>query len=77
MISHKPWLQTAAPAIAEDKQGRELLEGGLAWKHLRIKGLHIIIGTIYFDHTTGLTGVNLNKMRNVRHLSNNGRIPIF
>ena len=73
MIFHKPWLQSATPAIAEGPQGRELPEDDLAWKHFRIKGLHIVIGTIYFDHSTGLAGANLSKFNKAVHLTDNGK----
>lgn len=73
MISHKQWLQTATPATAEGPQGRELPGDDLAWKHFRIKGLHIIIGTIYFDHTLGFTGRNLHKFNKTIHRTDNGK----
>ena len=77
MIYHKPWLQTATPAIAEGPQGRILPEGDLAWKHLRIRGLHIILATIYFDHSTGLAGNNLDKFRRAALLTQEGKRMII
>jgi hypothetical protein len=61
MSFHKPWLQTATPAVAEGPSGWELPADDLAWKHYRIKGLHLIIGTIYFEHSTGLAGVHRQR----------------
>ena len=73
MVLHKPWLQTATPAVAEGPLGRDLPEDDLAWKHFRIKGLHIVIGAIYFDHTIKLAGPNLHKFKRAVHLTDNGR----
>ena len=73
MVLHKPWLQTATPAIAEGPQGWVLPEDDLAWKHVRVKGLHITFGTIYFEHSKGLTGRNLHKFTRAAHLTDNGR----
>jgi hypothetical protein len=73
MVLHKPWLQTATPAVAEGPLGRDLPEDDLAWKHFRIKGLHIVIGAIYFDHTIKLAGPNLHKSKRAVHLTDNGR----
>ena len=73
MIFHRPWLQSATPAPADGTQDRILFENDLAWKHFRIKGLHIIIGTIYFDHTIGFTGPNLQKFNMAVYLTDNGK----
>ena len=61
MLFHKPWLQTATPAIADDPLGRTLPEDDLAWKHIRISGFRLVLATIYFQHSTGLADVNLDK----------------
>ena len=73
MVFHKPWLQAATPALAEGPQGRELPADDLAWKHFRIQGLHIVIGTIYFEHTTKLAGPNLDRFNSAIHLTDNCR----
>ena len=73
MIFHKPWLQAATPAIAEGAQGRELPEGDLAWKHFRIKGLHLVFATLYLDHSIGITGVNVEKLGRAAELTDGGR----
>ena len=73
MYFHRPWLQSATPATAEGPQGRTLPENDLTWKHFRIKGLHVIIGTIYFDHTIGFTGPNHHKFNMAVHLTDNGK----
>ena len=73
MIFHKPWLQAAAPSIAEGLQGTELLEGDLAWKHFRIKGLRLVFGTLYLDHSIGITGNNVDKLRRASELSDGGK----
>ena len=73
MIFHKPWLQAATPAIAEGIQGRELPAGDLAWKHFRIKGLHLVFATLYLDHTIGITGVNVEKLGRVAELTVRGK----
>ena len=73
MIFHRPWLQSATPAIAEGPQGWELPEDDLAWKHFRIKGLHIVLATIYFDHSVGLAGPNLHKFDRAVHLTDKGK----
>ena len=77
MVYHKTWLQTATPAIAEGAQGRTLPEGDLAWKHLSIKGQHMVLATIYFDHSTGLAGNNLDKFRRAASLTDEGRRMII
>ena len=73
MIFHKNWLQSAAPAIAEDPIGAELLEGDLAWKHVRIRGVHLVIATLQLDHGIGLTGINLDKLSRVAQVMHGGR----
>ena len=73
MIFHRPWLSAATPAIAEGPQGRTLPEGELAWKHFRIKGLHLVFATLYLDHTIGLNGVNLDKLKRAAELNDGGR----
>ena len=73
MIFHKPWLQSATPAVAEGSQGRELPASDLAWKHFRIKGLHLVIATVYLDHSIGNSGVNLDKLMRASTLTDDGK----
>lgn len=74
MVFHKPWLQTATPAIAEGHLGRTLPEDDLAWKHVRISGLHLVLATMNFQHSTGLTDVNLDKFRKATSLVTKRRL---
>lgn len=72
MLLHKPWLQSAIPAAAEGAKGQRLPEGDVAWKHFRIKGLHLIVASAYFEDGVGLQGSNLKKIHRLEELRGGG-----
>ena len=59
ILCHKPFLTSACPAVAEGKDGSQMPEGKLVWKHFRMEGMHIVICFAYFTHSIGLQGPNL------------------
>ena len=62
-LCHKPWLQTAIPSEAYGDVGQHLPEGDLAYKYIRVKGLHLVICFAYFDADAGLGKANLEKFQ--------------
>ena len=72
-LMHKPWLQSAVPIEAEGDAGQQLLEGDIAWKHVRLHGIHIVLAFVYMDHSIGMTGENLCKMHKLNELTDGGR----
>ena len=77
LLMHKPWLQTAIPAEAEGPGGKWLPENDIAWKHVRIKGLSIVIAFAYFDVGTGLKGSNMVKVHRLQALRDGGRAHLI
>ena len=70
---HKPWLQSAIPVEARGDSGQMMPEGDVIWKHFRLQGIHFVLAFAYLDHTIGMTGPNLVKMRKIHELTDGGR----
>ena len=73
LLMHKPWLQSAIPVEATGCSGQVFPEGDLVWKHFRLQGIHFVLAFIYMEHTIGMTGPNLCKMRKLHELTDGGR----
>ena len=43
------------------------------WKHFRLQGIHFVLAFVHFDHSIGLTGINLGKLRRMHELTDGGR----
>ena len=49
----------------------------LIYKHYRIRDKTIIVAFCYFDHSTGLNGVNLDKLKNINRLRDRGHCEVL
>ena len=63
MLLHKPWIKIASPSEATGNRAQKLPEGDMAWKFVKIKGVHLVICFVYFDANVGLSHENMNKFQ--------------
>ena len=76
-MAHRPWLQTAIPAEATRHEGCIMPNCDLIYKYVRMRGKTICIAFVYFDHTIGLVGRNLEKLNKLTELRDSGRVGII
>ena len=67
------YLRTSAPIEVTGPRGSIMPEGDLTWKHIRLQGVHVIVGFAYFKANLGLKGQNLEMLSRISALRDNGK----
>ena len=71
MRCHPPWLTIGTPVEAEGLRGETMPDPNFIWKLLRVKGLSIAVGFVYFPTGNSLTQ-NMYHVLSIRALQDRG-----
>ena len=63
LMAHKKILQTAISAEAFGKNHSRMPDKDIIYKYMRMQGKTLCIAYVYFDHTIGLQGNNVEKLK--------------